>query len=175
MELTADNLRAAGVRLHPGEHFFLLSWKLGRGYFDRGGFWSDEDCDRVEALVAREEKDRREEDWKWKRVPLAEKRRIFGLMVEVESDGPRGMDKETVRARVDLVELVGQSTRLRVTGDKATGKCVFHDDRLASFSVDRKKGLFHCFGCGAAGDVFSFLMRRFEVDFKTALSIASRL
>lgn len=174
--LTEDALRAAGVRLHPGSHLYRLAWKAERGHHDSAGFLSDAECDAAERAIAEAERSWREEQFAFRRMTLMEKAALFGFMVEVDPPGSGGgADREEVRARVDLVELVSQATALRVVGDRATGRCPFHDDRAASFSVDRRKGVWHCFaGCGG-GDVFSYIMKRCDVPFREALEIASRL
>jgi DNA primase catalytic core len=53
----------------------------------------------------------------------------------------------------------GRGVRLRTTGKMQVGHCPFHPDKNPSFNVDRPKQLFHCFGCGAAGDIFNFIMK----------------
>jgi DNA primase len=55
------------------------------------------------------------------------------------------------------------------TNGNAMGLCPLHQDTEPSFSVDLSTGLFHCFGCGASGDVIAFYQKRHGVDFKTAL------
>jgi hypothetical protein len=58
--------------------------------------------------------------------------------------------------------------KFRARGRKATGLCSFHEDHRPSLSMDLDRGLFHCFACGASGDIVTFVMRRDGVDFKTA-------
>ena len=82
--------------------------------------------------------------------------------------------KEEVRARSDLLGIVGAHLRLRKVGRRFVGLCPFHTDSKPSFYVDPEKGIFHCFGCGAGGDLFNFVMRIENVDFPTALSILAR-
>jgi DNA primase len=82
--------------------------------------------------------------------------------------------KEEVRARSDLLAVVGAHLRLRKVGRRFVGLCPFHTDSKPSFYVDPEKGIFHCFGCGAGGDLFNFVMRIENVDFPTALSILAR-
>jgi DNA primase len=76
--------------------------------------------------------------------------------------------KEQIRARTDIVDLVSANVTLRKTGRRFVGLCPFHDERTPSFTVDRERGLFHCFGCGAGGDVFDFYMRTHGVTFPEA-------
>src|SRR5256886_14927241 len=62
-----------------------------------------------------------------------------------------------VRSAADLVDLVSQVTPLKLAGKSYKGLCPFHREKTPSFTVDRGKGLFYCFGCGTGGDVFKFL------------------
>ncbi len=76
---------------------------------------------------------------------------------------------EEVRARADLVEVVGESVPLKRSGKDWKGKCPFHEDRTPSFYVVPAKGFYTCFGCGASGDVFDFVMKRTGLDFVEAV------
>ncbi|MCL6595093.1 MAG: DNA primase [Firmicutes bacterium] len=83
-------------------------------------------------------------------------------------------DDETVRRvreRTDLVALVGETVRLRRVGRRYVGLCPFHAERTPSFGVSPERGLFHCFGCGAGGDAFDFVMRRDGLTFPQALEM----
>jgi DNA primase len=78
--------------------------------------------------------------------------------------------RERVRDAVDFVELVGARTELRQAGvRRLQGLCPFHDERTPSFGIDPVEKLYHCFGCGAGGDVFSFVMETEGLDFAGAL------
>ncbi len=80
--------------------------------------------------------------------------------------------KERVRDAVDMAELVGAKTELRrAGGNRLEGLCPFHEERTPSFGIDPSKGVYHCFGCGAGGDVFRFVQETEGVDFPTALEI----
>jgi DNA primase len=76
---------------------------------------------------------------------------------------------EEVRARADLVTVIGEVTPLKRSGKDYKGKCPFHEDRTPSFYVVPSKGIYHCFGCGAKGDVFRFLMERQGMTFLDAV------
>jgi len=85
---------------------------------------------------------------------------------------PRYTDdsRERVRDAVDFVELVGARTELKPAGPRRmTGLCPFHDERTPSFGIDPVEKLYHCFGCGAGGDVFKFAMETEGLDFAGAL------
>jgi DNA primase len=62
-----------------------------------------------------------------------------------------------VRQAADIVEFISQVTPLKIAGKSHKGLCPFHREKTPSFTVDRAKGFFHCFGCGVGGDVFRFL------------------
>jgi DNA primase len=76
---------------------------------------------------------------------------------------------ETVKAAADIVEVISGRTQLRRSGARFTGLCPFHDERTPSFSVSPEKGLYYCFGCGAAGDAVSFVEETEGVDFVGAI------
>jgi DNA primase len=84
--------------------------------------------------------------------------------------------KDRVREAVDIVALVSGKSELRRAGvNSYFGRCPFHDERTASFHVTPDNGLYHCFGCGASGDAFNFVMETEGLDFKEALeSLANR-
>lgn len=76
---------------------------------------------------------------------------------------------ETVRDRSDLVSVVSEYLTLKKAGQNFTGLCPFHAEKTPSFSVNPSKQFFHCFGCGAGGDVFQFVMKIEGVAFPEAL------
>jgi DNA primase len=78
--------------------------------------------------------------------------------------------RERVRDAIDFAELVGARTELRQSGPRRmTGLCPFHEERTPSFGIDPVEKLYHCFGCGAGGDVFKFAMETEGLDFARAL------
>src|ERR1700729_3573471 len=80
--------------------------------------------------------------------------------------------KDRVRDAVDFVELVSARTDLRRAGPaRFEGLCPFHDERTPSFGIDPTQKVYHCFGCQASGDVFTFVQETEGVDFKGALEL----
>jgi DNA primase len=80
---------------------------------------------------------------------------------------------ETVRNSADIVRVVSDYVSLKGTGSAFKGLCPFHSEKTPSFSVHREKQIFHCFGCGAGGDVFSFIMLAEKVSFPEAVRIVA--
>jgi DNA primase len=83
--------------------------------------------------------------------------------------------KELIRARVDIVDLIGQHVRLVRSGRSYKAPCPFHSEKHASFYVSPERGTWHCFGaCGEGGDIFTFVQKREGVDFPEALRMLAQ-
>ena len=78
---------------------------------------------------------------------------------------------EEIRSRIDIVELVGQWVKLKRAGENWKGLCPFHTEKTPSFTVNPKKGIYHCFGCKAGGDAFSFVRKQERLDFPEAVRV----
>ena len=79
-----------------------------------------------------------------------------------------GIDEIT--RRNDLAEVVTEhGIELKKRGRTLFGLCPFHEEKTASFGVSREAGLFHCFGCGAGGDVIGFVCRFHQISFREAI------
>src|SRR4029450_5533942 len=76
---------------------------------------------------------------------------------------------DDIRGATDIVDLVGRFVNLRKAGTGWKGLCPFHAEKTPSFTVNPRKGIFHCFGCGVGGDPFSFLMRQDRLSFPEAV------
>jgi DNA primase len=82
---------------------------------------------------------------------------------------------DQVRQASSIVEIASQYTTLKRRGRKWVGLCPFHTEKTPSFTLDEEKQLYHCFGCGVGGDVFSLVMERENLTFPEALkSLAER-
>lgn len=71
--------------------------------------------------------------------------------------------------RVDIVDLIDSHVPLKKAGSSYVARCPFHSEKSPSFSVNRKKQFYHCFGCGAGGNAISFLMAFSHLDFVEAI------
>src|SRR5690554_876613 len=76
---------------------------------------------------------------------------------------------EEVRIRNDIVNIIGSYIRLKKTGSNHMGLCPFHNEKTPSFSVSPSKQMYHCFGCGVGGNVFTFIMEYENYTFVEAL------
>src|SRR5437879_1847360 len=81
---------------------------------------------------------------------------------------------DDIRAATDIVDLVGRFVNLRKAGTGWKGLCPFHSEKTPSFTVNPRKGIFHCFGCGVGGDAFGFLMRQDRLAFPEAVRTLAR-
>jgi len=76
---------------------------------------------------------------------------------------------EEIKSRLDIVELVSEHLTLKKAGRNFVGSCPFHQEKTPSFTVNREKQIFYCFGCGEGGNVITFLMKIANMTFPEAL------
>lgn len=76
---------------------------------------------------------------------------------------------EEVRQRSDIVDVISSYVNLKKSGSNFFGLCPFHNEKSPSFSVSASKQMYYCFGCGAGGNVFTFLMEYENLTFREAL------
>src|SRR2546423_13586207 len=76
---------------------------------------------------------------------------------------------EQVKAAADMAAVVSARTQLRRVGSRYLGRCPFHDERTPSFSVNTTDKLYYCFGCGAKGDLITFVRETEHLDFVGAI------
>jgi DNA primase len=76
---------------------------------------------------------------------------------------------DEIRRRADIISLIGEYVALKKAGKNFVGLCPFHQEKTPSFTVSSEKQIFHCFGCGEHGDVFSFLMKINNLTFPEAV------
>ena len=77
----------------------------------------------------------------------------------------------TIHDKISLSDYIGRSVNLLKKGNDFIGLCPFHNEKTPSFTVSDDKGFFHCFGCGAHGDIISFVMQKESIDFKETIKI----
>ncbi len=85
------------------------------------------------------------------------------------ADAHQNDNRQRVRDASDIVAVVGEHLSLKAKGREYVGLCPFHDDRNPSMCVVPTKQIFHCFVCGAGGDVFTFIQKYHSMDFREAL------
>jgi DNA primase len=81
---------------------------------------------------------------------------------------------EQIRDTADLVGLIGETVALKRAGADWRGPCPFHGGTHRNFAVIPRKGMYYCYVCHAAGDVFTYLMKRFGMDYPTAVRDVAR-
>src|SRR5512143_1010636 len=77
---------------------------------------------------------------------------------------------DQIRQAADIVDIASLYTTLKQRGRKHVGLCPFHSEKGPSFTVDSEKQLFHCFGCGIGGDVFTLVMEKENMTFPEAMN-----
>ena len=76
---------------------------------------------------------------------------------------------DEVRDRTDIVEVISQFVTLKKVGKNFKGLCPFHSEKTPSFTVSPEKRIYHCFGCGAGGNVFKFVIETQNISFIDAV------
>jgi len=83
---------------------------------------------------------------------------------------------DELRTRIPLTDIIGEKVKLHKRGRDSVGLCPFHNEKTPSFTVNESKGFYHCFGCGAHGDVIKFVMDTENLPFIEAVKkLASRV
>ena len=78
------------------------------------------------------------------------------------------MDISAAKHSINIIDIISQHVSLQRTGKDYTGLCPFHSEKTPSFTVSPAKQIYHCFGCGAGGDVIEFIQQIHGCDFKQA-------
>ena len=76
---------------------------------------------------------------------------------------------EALKARLDIVDVIGSYLELRKTGSNYKAPCPFHGEKTASFVVSPSKQIYHCFGSGAGGDAIKFVMEHEKLNYPEAI------
>lgn len=81
---------------------------------------------------------------------------------------------EEIKSRLDIVQVISEYLSLKKAGQNYKGLCPFHTEKTPSFMVSPSKQIYHCFGCGNGGDVFSFLVRYENLSFQEAVNVLAQ-
>jgi len=81
---------------------------------------------------------------------------------------------DQIRDRIDIVDLISEYVSLKKSGQNWKGLCPFHAEKTPSFTVSPSKQIFHCFGCGTGGDIFTFIEKQENLTFPEAMSLLAR-
>jgi DNA primase len=84
-----------------------------------------------------------------------------------------GSFADRVKQQADIVRVVGEYVQLKKAGQNFRGLCPFHSEKTASFNVHPTRQIYHCFGCGKGGDVFSFVMEMEKCEFPDAIRVVA--
>jgi DNA primase len=82
-----------------------------------------------------------------------------------------GQELQTIKDRLDVVDLIGSYIQVKRSGTNYKAVCPFHNEKSASLMISPQKQIWHCFGCGEGGDIFGFMMRFENIEFKDALKL----
>jgi DNA primase len=78
---------------------------------------------------------------------------------------------DEIRNRIDIVALISEYVPLKKSGKGYKGLCPFHQEKTPSFMVDEQKQIFHCFGCGEGGNIYTFIMKIEKLNFPEAVKL----
>src|SRR5690625_5106741 len=95
------------------------------------------------------------------------------MVIEMSRKIPEEIVNE-VRAQNDIVEVISEYVQLTRRGRNYFGLCPFHEEKTPSFSVEQEKQLFHCFGCGKGGIVFTFIQEIEQINYVDAIQLLAK-
>lgn len=79
-----------------------------------------------------------------------------------------------IREAASILEVISDFVTVKKSGKNYLGCCPFHSEKTPSFTVNEEHGIFHCFGCGAGGNVFDFMMRARHIHYREAVKILAK-
>lgn len=81
---------------------------------------------------------------------------------------------EEIKSRLDIVEVISEYVSLKKAGQNYKALCPFHTEKTPSFMVSPSRQIYHCFGCGSGGDIFTFLIKYESLSFEEAVEVLSK-
>ncbi len=81
---------------------------------------------------------------------------------------------QDIKDRLDIIEVIGSYITLKKSGANYKASCPFHNEKSASLMVSAPKQIWHCFGCGEGGDIFGFVMRYENIEFRDSLKLLAQ-
>ncbi|SPP99967.1 DNA primase [Candidatus Sulfobium mesophilum] len=81
---------------------------------------------------------------------------------------------EDIKTKNDIVDFISSYVQLKKSGQNWKGNCPFHSEKTPSFMVSPSKQIFHCFGCGAGGDIITFVMKHENISFQEAITLLAK-
>jgi len=145
---------------------FLWSWRLQAGYF----YETDEEIEEQETYFDAQYRHYREQAWRhygekeWKDV-----------FADIPKAKPTGLDAAEVKRRTSFVRALTAAGHLpvRVAEGRYKIKCPFHNEKSGSCFIYEEDKHYHCFGCQAHGDIYSFIQKAHDATFVEAVAIAN--
>ena len=76
-----------------------------------------------------------------------------------------------IKSRINIVDFISKDLRITRSGSSIKALCPFHNEKTPSFTINENKDSYRCFGCGKAGDIFSYVMEKYKINFREAIKI----
>ena len=157
------------LKLHNGiDVGYRLSWKMEMMYWDMHGPYSDDACDWFETM---------KRSWE-KSLPYILNSETalnieFGLLSPHKE--AEVFTTLALKEMIDIVQVVSAYTKVTNHYGRLSAKCPIHNENTPSFFIWPKNQSWYCFGGCGGGDIFAFLMKKFEINFREALEVAKKL
>jgi len=76
-----------------------------------------------------------------------------------------------IKSKINIVDYISKDLRLIRSGSSIKALCPFHKEKTPSFTINENKENYRCFGCGKAGDIFSYVMEKYKINFRESIKI----